>query len=262
MLKRQNPLKVIIIAVSLVVLSAVICMIGWNIFNFYRLKSSLQDVYFMEYVNGTTIYKYDVSKRKTVTVAELEGGRYSKCKINRIENYIIGEFWDYEEDTTVLLRYNLSDDTAVELTGIEPEVIKEAEDKLPERSSLPEEVKKIVTNGFISWSEDGEKAAFSGSNQEKIYLYNANTGTCECVLEAGWNQTFGNNLGLDASGNYLFYKNNFNYLFQTADVTIMIYDLQTGEKIEIYKERYTQHSFEFVQDLSKKEIARMHILLK
>lgn len=254
MVKQQKTLRAIIVVTGIIVLSIVVCMIGWSIVKNYSLQSSLQDVYFMEYVNGTTIYKYDVDQRKTVTVAVLEGGSYSDCKINRTENYIIGEFYNYETKTRVLLRYNLSDDTVDKITGKEAEVmeerIKEVEDKLPERSSLPEEVRKIVYNYPISWSVDGKIAAFSDTNQEKIYLYHADTETCERILKAGWNQTFGSNLGLDASGRYIFYKNNFNYLFNTADVKIMIYDTQTGKKINIYKERYTQHRFEFVQEMN------------
>lgn len=250
---KKKRLKMIIVAMGIVVLTIALYMIGWNIVKYYRLQSSLQDVYFMEYGDGTTIYKYDVSRRKTVTVAELEGGRYSDCKINRTENYIIGEFWRYKEDTTVLLRYNLSDDTAEEITGKEAEImeerIKEAESKLPERSSLPEEVRKIVWNMFIGWSADGEMAVFYDGNQEKIYLYNADTETCECILTAGWNQTFGPVLGLDASGKYLFYENNFNYLFDTADVKIIIYDIQTGMRTKIYERKYTQHSYNFVQEM-------------
>ena len=246
MLRRQKTIIIIVLCIAM-------CM-GWNIVRNYRLRPSLQDVYFMEYVNGTTIYKYDVSQRKTVTVAVLEGGSYSDCMINRTENYIIGEFYNYETKTRVLLRYNLSNNTTEKITGKEAEVmeerIKKEKDKLPERSSLPEEVRKIVSNGPISWSADREKAAFSDGNQENIYLYDANTETCECILEAGWNQTFGSEVGLDTSGRYLFYKNNFVYLFQTADVKIMIYDTQTGKKINIYKERYTQHRFEFVQEMN------------
>lgn len=49
---------------------------GWNIVR-YRWQSSLKDVYFVEYDGGTTIYRYDVKKGKTVVEAVLEGGYYS-----------------------------------------------------------------------------------------------------------------------------------------------------------------------------------------
>lgn len=249
-LKRQKMLKAIIVAV----LCIAVCM-GWNIVRNHRLQPSLQDVYFTELGDvGTHIYKCDVTKGKKVAVAVLKGGWYSDCMINRTENYIIGEFYHFRTKTRVLLRYNLSDNTTEEITGKEAEVmeerIKEAKDKLPERSSLPEEVRNIVYNYPIYWSADGKIAAFSDSRQEKIYLYDANTETCECILEAGWNQTFGSNLGLDVNGRYLFYQSNFNYFFQTADVKIMMYDLQTGEETKIHTRRYTQNDFEFVQEMN------------
>lgn len=249
----KKPLRVLITVTGIIALFLEVCVIGWNI---VRLQSSLQNVYFMEYVNGTTVYKYDVRKGKTVVVAVLEGD-YSDCKINRTENYIIGEFCPFRTDNRVLLRYNLSDGTTEEITGKEAEIIKErikeAEDKLLERRSFPEEAREIENYRYfdkqIGWSLDGEKAAFSDYEQENIYLYNVNTDTCECVLTAGWNRTFGSNVGLDAGGRYIFYENNFNYLFNTADVKIMIYDTQTGRRTKIFGRRYTQNVFEFVQDL-------------
>lgn len=244
----KKPLRVLIIATGIIALLLEVCVIGWNL---VKLRSSLQNVYFMEYVNGTTIYKYDVRKRKTVVAAVLEGGHYSDCKINRTENYIIGEFYYYGDGTRFLLRYNLLDNTTEEITGKEAEIIKErikeAENKLPERSDLPKGVREIVYNYPISWSVDGNTAAFSDNNH--IYLYHADAGTCECVLTAGWNQTFDRNVELDAGGRYIFYKNYFNYLFGTADVKIMIYDTQTWRRRKIFGRRYTQNSFEFVQDL-------------
>ena len=247
MLRRQKTIIIIVLCIAM-------CM-GWNIVRNYRLRPSFQDVYFMEYGNvGTRIYKCDVTKGKKVTVAVLKGGYYTDCMINREGNYIIGEFYNYMTKTRVLLRYNLSNNTTERITGEEAEVmeaqIKEAKDKLPEWSSLPEEVREIVSNCPISWSADREKAAFSDGNQENIYLYDPNTETCECILEAGWNQTFGSEVGLDASGRYLFYQNNFNYFFQTADVKIMMYDMQTGEETKIHTRRYTQHRFEFVQEMN------------
>lgn len=246
----KKPLRGWIIATGIIALLLEVCVIGWNI---VRMQPSLQNVYFVEYVNGTTIYKYDVRKGKTVVAAVLEGGHYSDCKINRTENYIIGEFYYYGDGTRFLLRYNLLDNTTEEITGKEAEIIKErikeAENKLPERSDLPKGVREIVYNYPISWSVDGNTAAFSDSKQENIYLYHADAGTWECVLTAGWNRTFGSNVGLDAGGRYIFYKNNFNYLFDTADVKIMIYDTQTGRQTKIFGRRYTQNVFEFVQDL-------------
>lgn len=245
----KKPLRVLITVTGIIALFLEVCVIGWSI---VRLQSSLQNVYFMEYVNGTTIYKYDVRQGKTVVVAVLEGD-YSDCKINRTENYIIGEFWPFGTDNRVLLRYNLSDGTTEKITGKEAEIIKErikeAEDRLPEWDSLPEGVKKTVYNYPISWSVDGNTAAFSDCEQENIYLYHVATGTWECVLTAGWNQTFGRNVGLDAGGRYIFYKNNFNYLFDTADVKIMIYDTQTRRRKKIFGRRYTQNVFEFVQEM-------------
>ena len=247
MLRRQKTIIIIVLCIAM-------CM-GWNIVRNYRLWPSLQDVYFTEYGNiGTRIYKYDVAKGKKVTVAVLKGCDYDDCMINREENYIIGESYNYITKTRSLLRYNLSNNTTKKIKGEEAEVmeaqIKEAKDKLPERISLPEEVRTIVINDPICWSADREKAAFSDSRQKKIYLYNVSTGTCECILEAGWNQTFNSHLGWDASGRYLFYKNNFNYFFQTADVKIIMYDMQTGEKTKIHTRRYTQNEFEFVQEMN------------
>lgn len=252
----EKPYKVLIAAVGIAALMIEVGMIGWKIVGLHNLKPSLQDVYFTEFGDiGTSICKYDVAGGKTVTVAMLKEGRYSDCMINRAENYIIGEFYNYETETRVLLRYNLSDDTTEEITGKEAEVmeerIKEAEDKLPERSDLPEGVRNIVYNYPISWSVDGKTAVFSDTNQENIYLYHADTETCECILKAtGWAQTFGGDPGLDASGRYVFYENNFNYLFDTADVKIMMYDTQTGRRKKIFVRRYTQNLFEFVQDLN------------
>ncbi len=251
----EKPLKVLIAVVGIVALMLEVGMITWKIVGLHNLKPSLQDVYFTEFGDGTSIYKYDVARGKTVTVAVLKEGRYSDCMINRTENYIIGEFYNYETETRVLLRYNLSDDTVEEITGEEAEVmeerIKKAEDKLPERSDLPEEVRKIVSNKFISWSVDGKTAAFSDTNQEKIYLYHADAETLECILEANrWAQTFGGDPGLDSSGRYVFYENNFIYLFDTADVKIMICDTQTRMRKKIFVRRYTQNIFEFVQDLN------------
>lgn len=225
---------------------------GWNIVR-YRWQSSLKDVYFVEYDGGTTIYRYDVKKGKTVVEAVLEGGYYSDCKINRTKNYIVGEFRRFGEKTGVLLRYNLADGAMEEIIGEEVEnievQIKEAEDKLPKRESLPDGVKKTVYNYPISWSVDGNTAAFSDSKQESIYLYHADTGTWECVLTAGWNRTFGGEVGLDASGRYIIYKDNFNYFFDTADIRIMIYDTKTKMRTKIFGRRYTQISYKFVQDL-------------
>lgn len=250
----KKPLKVLVVVMSSIALILAVCMSGWDIVRLYGLQPSLQDIYFMEYVNGTTIYKYDVDKRKTVVAAVLEGGHYSDCKINRTENYIIGEFYCYEDRTRVLLRYNLSDDTTEEITGKEAEIIEErikkAEDKLSERSDLPEGVREIVYNSPISWSVDGKIAVFGDGNRKKIYLYHADTETWECILEAGQHQTFGYKLGLDASGRYVFYENNFNYLFDTADVKIMMYDTQTGRREKIFGRRYTQNIFEFVQEMN------------
>lgn len=246
-----KPIRILIIVMGSIAFILAACVIGWNLVRLYGLQSSLQDVYFMEYVNGTTIYKYDVDRRKTVVEAVLEGGSYSDCKINRAENYIIGEFYSYEDGTRFLLRYNLSDGTTEEITGKEAEMIEEriseAENRL--RSSLPEGVKKIVYNYPISWSTDGNTAAFSDTKQKNLYLYHADTGTWDCVLTAGWNRTFGSNVGLDASGRYLFYKDNFNYFFDTADIRIMIYDTKTKMRAKIYGRKYTQISYEFVQDL-------------
>lgn len=250
----KKPLRVLITVTGIIALFLEVCVIGWNM---VRLRSSLQNVYFMEYANGTTIYKYDVDKRKTVVEAVLEGGYYSDCKINRTENYIIGEFRPFRTDNRVLLRYNLSDGTTEEITGKEAEIIeeriKEAEDKLLERRSFPEEAREIENyrcfDKQIGWSLDGEKAAFSDYEQNNIYLYHVSTGTWECVLTAGWNQTFGPNVGLDAGGRYIFYQNNFNYLFDTADVKIMIYDTQTRRRKKIFGRRYTQNVFEFVQEM-------------
>lgn len=253
MTDNRKTSKVLIIVMSSIAFMLAAGMIGCNIVRLYGLQSSLLDVYFLEYVNGTTIYKYDVNKRKTVVEAVLEGGRYSDCKINRTENYIVGEFWRFGEKTGVLLRYNLADGTTEEITGKEAEImeerIKEAEDRLPKRDSLPEGVKKTVWNYPISWSVDGNTAAFSDTNQKNIYLYHADVRIWECVLTAGWNRTFGGDVGLDASGRYIFYEDNFNYFFDTADVRIVVYDTKTKMRTKIYSRRYTQISYKFVQDL-------------
>ncbi|MCM1268440.1 MAG: hypothetical protein NC302_11090, partial [Bacteroidales bacterium] len=238
-------------------IAAFILIVVISIVRIYNARSPLQDVYFMEYrygEGGTIIHKYDVSKRKTVTVAILEEGHYSNCKIDRTENYIIGEYDGYENETKGLLRYNLSDGTAEKITGKEAEIMEErikgAEDKLPERSDLPDEVRNIVGNGPISWSAGGKTAAFSGDGREKIYLYHADTKTCKRILSANlWAQTFGSKVGLDASGKYVFYESNINYFFGAADVTIMIYDTQTGRRKKMFKRRYTMNNFVFVQEM-------------
>ncbi|MCM1422631.1 MAG: hypothetical protein NC415_02320 [bacterium] len=236
-------------------IAAFILIVVISIVRIYSARSSLQDVYFIEYGDGgTRIHKYDVNQRKTVTLAILREGWYSDCKIDRAENYIIGKFNDYENGESFLLRYDLTDDTAKKIMGKEAEImeerIKRAEDKLPERSNLPDEVRNIVSNGPIGWTADGKTAAFSDNGQEKIYLYHADTKTCKRILSANlWAQTFGSKVGLDASGRYVFYRSNINYFFGAADATIMIYDTQTGRRKKIFKRRYTLNHFEFPQEM-------------
>lgn len=245
--------KKLLCIMSIATVIAVVCMIGWNTVKFQRLQTSLQDVYFMEYGGWKTIiHKYDVAQRDTVTVAVLNGD-YDDCKINRNENYIIGKFYSYETQTTVLMRYNLSDNTIDEITGKEAETIeeqiKEKENNLPKRSNLPEQVRKIISNRYIGWSTGGEKAVFCDDRHKKMYLYDVNTEKCVCIFKLGWNHCCGSYSGLDASGRYVFYDDGFIRLF-SADDKIMIYDIQTGMKTKIFERKNTQNYFRFVQEMN------------
>lgn len=238
----KKPLKVLVITMGCIVGIEAVCIIGWNTVKFHRLHTMLQDVYFMEYGNGeTTIHKYDVDQGETVTVAVLNG-RYYACEINRSEDYIIGNFHSYENDTHVLLRYNLSD-------GTMEEVAPEEEIGEKEEWELPEEIMLKMKPTCICWSEHGEKAAFfEGMDNPKTYLYSADSEKVERILIPRWNHFMSDRFGWDISSNYLFYQDNFAWLF-SKDANIMIYDIQTGMKTKIYELKNTTNLFEFVRDM-------------
>lgn len=109
----------------------------------------------------------------------------------------------------------------------------------------------------ISWcsvSDNGRKAACFKKDAKCIYLYDIARQKKQCILKAGWNRAFESNslyaLGWDQNGNYCYYIEHFVELFQSSDIRIKIYNLQTKKSTCIYLHRNAPAStaYEFIRN--------------
>ncbi len=262
---KKKKIKKVLIAL---LVGMALCVVVLNIIRVSGLLAGLRDMYFIEYTEKeSVIYRYDVLRGRKAVVLKLEGSYYG-CRLNRSENCIIGvfhsdpPFYQYDEESCVWLRCNLSDGTTTEIEASEVEKIDgrayEIEDRL--RKRVPAEIIRNSSGRFY-WSMDEETGVFATYDAGEIWLYHTDTGTSECILEARPHHSFtGNNgfgfFGIDASGRYVFYQDNLVLLF--GDIkSYYIYDTKTGLRTPIIGVRYEQgnNRIEYVREITDSEIA-------
>lgn len=260
----KKKIKKVLIALLIALLTGmVLCVVVLNIIRVSGLRDGLKDMYFIEYTEKESIiYRYDVRRGRKSVVAKLEGF-YTGCWLNRSEEYIIGAFYSSapfhpSDAERVWLCCNLSDGTTAEMEASEAEKIYERVDEILYRlrDRVPAEVTKGA--GPIYWSMDEKIGVFESDSYNKIKLYHADTGACECILEAGSHHMFDSAdfLGIDASGRYVFYQDNLVLLFGDYK-RYYIYDTKTGLRTPIIGGRYERWNerIKFIPEMTDSEIA-------
>ncbi len=100
-----------------------------------------------------------------------------------------------------------------------------------------------VNTNFIAYIKDSIRP-------KKIYQYDVDGKRNKCVAAGGWNITYGNlfdNRGQwSIDGKQFFYIKYFPRFFSAADVSLMVYNTETGRSFCIYKEKNTLHQFRYI----------------
>ena len=96
--------------------------------------------------------------------------------------------------------------------------------------------------GLIAYTE--------GINDSDIFIYDINRSESSCIAPRGWNITYGSlrltNAMWTSDGRQFCYVKYFPLMFNAADKSLMIYDLESGRHRRIYKVKATTNQFQFI----------------
>lgn len=85
---------------------------------------------------------------------------------------------------------------------------------------------------------------------EEIYLYDINQGINVCIASRHWNTYYGSldftNAMWTNGGRHFCYVKYFPGLFQEADASMMVYDVENGRSHRIYKVKATLHELKYI----------------